>query len=70
MTKSQTAVEWLINYMEANFHLTDESRDVFEQAKAMKREQIIDAFDEGYYDCEDWAFDNGEQYYNKTFGNE
>jgi hypothetical protein len=39
----QTAVEWLVNYMIENFHLTDESLSKFEQAKAMEKEQIVNA---------------------------
>jgi hypothetical protein len=38
MTKQQTAVEMLVEYMEANFHLTDESREVFK--KALRQEKI------------------------------
>jgi hypothetical protein len=48
----QTAVEWLVNYMVENFHLTDESLSKFEQAKAMEREQMeeihTDGFEQGY----------------------
>jgi len=61
--KKQTAVEWLecelkkipfINVIE-----------VFNQAKAMEKEQIEDAYDEGHSDCF-----NGEhkQYYYETYG--
>ena len=39
----QTAVEWLINYMTENFHLTDESLTSFQKAKEMEKEQLIDA---------------------------
>ena len=39
----QTAVEWLINYMTENFHLTDESLTSFQKTKEMEKEQLIDA---------------------------
>ena len=39
--------------------------NLFEQAKAMEKEQIIDAY---YYDPNsDEIKDDGEQYYNETF---
>ena len=48
----QTAVEWLVNYMVENFHLTDESLSKFEQAKAMEKEQMneihLDGIEQGY----------------------
>lgn len=40
---TQTAVQQLINYMEANFHLTDESRNQFGKALETEKQQIIDA---------------------------
>ena len=63
----QTAVDWLVNYMIENFHLTDESLSKFEQAKAMEKEQIVSAHNEGIW-IEGKAFDEGEQYYNETYG--
>lgn len=61
----QTAVQFLINYMLENFHLTDYTvMVVFEQAKQMEKEQIVDAFDMGCQD-EDRI---GEEYYNDIFG--
>lgn len=47
---AQTAVDILVDYMEANFHLTDESRQQFIKAKALYRQQIEDAY---------WAGING-----------
>ena len=56
----QTAVNFLINYMCANFHLTDESLEKFEQAKAMEKEQIINAM------LEEHMFDDSE-YANRRY---
>jgi hypothetical protein len=59
--KQQTAVEWLINYCEReNWSLPS---DIEEIAKAMEKEQIIDAFDSGL----DYDYDDSETYYNKTY---
>lgn len=56
----QTAVEWLISQQKHNQLFNIET---IEQAKAMEKEQIIDARD---------ALFNGtpEQYYNETFKSE
>ena len=70
--KKQTAVEWLEAEVIAleNYSLK-ELRLLFNQAKAMEKEQIVDA----YTEC--WMNDGGngfhkvkeaEQYYNETYG--
>ena len=66
----QTAVQFLINYMLENFHLTDYTvMVVFEQAKQMEKEQIMKAV----YDSMGTNFDpnmgRAEQYYNETYQN-
>ena len=55
----QTAVEWLME----NLHT---AKDPFTKAKEMEKEQIINAY---YYDpnCDEIK-DDGEQYYNETYG--
>jgi hypothetical protein len=67
--KKQTAVEWLINKIEDHFCLLPV--DLIDQAKAMEREQIIDAmnigFDDGSAFIEDIRWNNAEQYYNETY---
>jgi hypothetical protein len=68
----QTAVEWLKKELEdygSNSHLSldwNTFDELCKQAKAMEREQIIDAY---YYDpnCDEIK-DDGEQYYNETYG--
>jgi hypothetical protein len=58
----QTAVDWLYKtHFFKNGELTQED---FEQAKAMEREQIKDAYDKNKMGKVDY----GEQYYNETFG--
>jgi len=64
----QTAVEWLIEYCDReNWSIPN---NIIEQAKAMEKEQIIDAFVECWkenmpegYECKQSA----EYYYNETF---
>ena len=61
----QTAVDWLYRtHFFKNGELTQED---FEQAKAMEREQINDAFESGYVagDIDDGK--NGLEYYNSTY---
>lgn len=63
----QTAVEWLFD----NLNITGGSDDMkaFEKAKAMEKEQIIDAFNNGYINSLKRKYTTTEQYYNKTFKN-
>ena len=63
--KKQTAVEWFedqVGY--TSLMALKEWNEIFEKAKEMEREQIVNA----YNDCE-WTGDHedGEQYYNETF---
>lgn len=81
MGNKQTAVDWLFHRMN-EIRVDDEGGklnilDFFnlqfeakEQAKAMEKEQIIDAYKSGCVD-EMWELnntENEEHYYNKTYG--
>jgi hypothetical protein len=59
----KTAIEWLIDMLvtENEVTLKGENFKLFEMAKAMEKEQIIDAFQTG--DCRL----NADEYYNETF---
>jgi hypothetical protein len=66
----QTAVEWLVEKLKSQGLLIGEIDNLVavKQAKAMEKQQIIDAWDNG---CEDdGIIDNAEQYYNETFKSE
>ena len=70
-----TAVEWLVDQLEKwelynkiSFQCLNE----IEQAKAMEKEQIIDAHIEGQrlfdnYQHTQWTTDQSEQYYDETY---
>jgi predicted secreted protein len=63
----QTAVQWLLEVKKkwGNILLTD-----LEQAKAMEKEQIVKAFNEGMSNSVDYfanGTDESEQYYNETY---
>ena len=63
----QTAVEFLINHVLENFQPTDYTvMVVFEQAKQIEKEQIIDAYTIGSYDMAEKEF-RPEKYYNETY---
>jgi len=62
----QTAVEWfyknLIVYMNGDGDF-ESAQQIYEQAKAMEKQQIEEAFNSGLaYD-----YDEAETYYNKTY---
>jgi hypothetical protein len=62
MEKKQTAVDWLASYIKG---ITDLNCDeIIEQAKAMEKEQIADAYDNNKMG----RVNHGEQYYNETYG--
>ncbi len=74
----QTAVEWYHEEMESieyrfrSREITFEklrslTKDAFEKAKAMEKEQIEDAHEIGYINGGNHKSVNGEQYYNETF---
>jgi hypothetical protein len=62
----KTAVEWFfeqIMYADVDIKVW---REIYDQAKEMEKEQIIEAWNNGY-DEEDRATSNPNQYYNETF---
>ena len=64
----QTAVEWLLKqYIE----LGTLSKSIVEQAKAMEKQQIMDAYDAGLFDgtMDDVNDRIHKQYYNEQYGN-
>ena len=58
-----TAIEWLIEQCPRIETIVASS--VFEQAKEMEKQQIIDTFEMGRFNIDDMG--NGEEYYNETF---
>ena len=74
--KKQTSIEWLESEMlKPNLSM----KDIFNQAKEMDKQQKIDAYNQGYRDCENDAsntplsigdieeYSNAEQYYKETY---
>jgi hypothetical protein len=73
MENKQTAVDFLIEVMQRRLppfyaHFMMDMDSVYDQAKAMEKEQIIDAWKnaEGYNDLTNENL--AEQYYNETYG--
>ncbi len=67
--KKQTAVEWLVEQLKERGYAGEfPPHLLFEQAKAMEKDQIIDAFDDG--NPNGFIDKDGEQYYNQTFKSE
>jgi len=63
--KKQTAVEWLLEQLRNEEGIDFIPTSFVEQAKAMEKEQIIDAY---YYEPNCGKIkDDGEEYYNDTF---
>jgi len=71
-----TAVDWLLENLPLRYKnaILNTCQEEINKAKAMEKEQIIDAFEDGYESCDlDEAFEinrklaSGELYYNKTY---
>jgi len=65
--KKQTAVDWLAEFLKDRYSLIN-SEAIFQQAKEMEKQQIMDAYEYGccYWDSEK----SSEQYYNQAFNSE
>jgi hypothetical protein len=68
----QTAVEWLVNALELNELIEKENLTVIsefiEQAKAIEKEQINEAFSDGFH-CGYEGIEDTEDYYSENYGN-
>jgi hypothetical protein len=66
--KKLTAVEYLVKQLKERGYAGEfPPHLLFEQAKAMEKEQIIDAFFSGYNYEGGQLEEKSEQYYNETF---
>jgi disulfide oxidoreductase YuzD len=69
--KQMTAVEWLQEAIskKVNNELGPYFIDLFDNAKAMEKEQIINAWKDGAYGGGQFTttFDNADDYYNETY---
>ena len=63
----RTAVEWLASKL--NIVWEEKIIDLVEEAKEMEKEQIIDAWNDGYREFYDGS-STPEEYYNQTFKSE
>jgi hypothetical protein len=72
MENKQTAVQFLIEHIKIDAMYEAKTLDewvlVFDRAKQIEKEQIMNAFDSGYFNQEVLFYDNAEQYYNETYG--
>ena len=70
--KQETAIEWFVDELQRAGWIPKDSsimNYVILEAKKMEKEQIIEAWNNGY-DEEDRATSNPNQYYNETFKSE
>lgn len=64
----QTAVEWLEKEISTKLGTNDLLGDLYKQAKAMEKEQIIDARQDGIDIMFKGYSISNEEYYNETHG--
>jgi hypothetical protein len=65
--KKQTAVEWLFKELLNSEPNILEWNKLLEQAKAMEKEQIINANIDGYEEAQNYGETSAEQYYKNTY---
>jgi hypothetical protein len=65
--KQQTAVEWLVEQTRKPEWHSLKRQDIWQQAKEIEKQQIIDAWNDGLFGSLRKGEDNSEQYYNETF---
>lgn len=66
--KKQTAVEWLVEQLqEHHINIDIENTVAFHHAKAMEKEQIMDAHLSGQNSAEEIDGETEIQYYNETY---
>lgn len=64
----QTAIDWLVEKLKENgVNFWQEEIEMIEEAKEMEKNQIVDAFDDGF---EEMPYKNGEHYYNENYKSE
>jgi hypothetical protein len=69
--KKQTAVKWLVEqFEESHSYINEIFKETIEQAKAMEKEQIMDAVNDSWNMAKhsNFADAQAEQYYIKTYG--
>jgi len=66
----QTAVEWLVEKLKSQGLLIGEIKNLVavREAKELEKQQIIDAYENGYSDSDN-TFELNKQYYNEQFKN-
>ncbi len=75
MEKKQTAVQWLeeqikdIFYVAEASEMTKKFKSVYDQAKQMEKEQIINAYEDGHLMGSHNLENTGRQHYRETYGN-
>jgi hypothetical protein len=69
MAKRQTAVEWLEErYNDPLLKDNFISKAEFNQAKAMEKEQIIEAYEQGESEWTPFEFKTAQDYYTSSYG--
>lgn len=65
----QTAVEWLMQQLPTIDKYEPYYQNLFIKAKAMEKEQIVEAFNQSWHDRMN-PYKTAEKYYNETFKSE
>lgn len=64
--KKQSSIDWLLKKIWWEYRLIPND-DIIEEAKAMHKKEVEDAYDMGYLDYQNLTYDSAQEYYNETF---
>ena len=64
MENKHTAVEWLFSQLPDHLRTSRDGFDMLKQAKAMEKEQIMEAYYSDRFPCSE---EDSEQYYTETY---
>jgi hypothetical protein len=66
--EKRTAIDWLVEELETyHTHIDIKNTVAFDFAKIMEKGQIIEAYEIGESEWTDITYEDGNDYYNKTY---
>jgi hypothetical protein len=66
--QNQSAVEWLMDKLPTIDKYDPYYEDIIQQAKAMEKEQIIEAYEQGESEWTPFEFKTAQDYYTSSYG--
>lgn len=70
MEKKKSSIDWLVEEINKQKAWADSSKlePIIQQAKAMHKDEIEDAYDMGYLDYQNLTYDSAQEYFKDIYG--